>query len=71
MINKCANPFCRTAFVNATTGRLFSFLPPNREKQEHFWLCDSCTTYYTMHFDKGKASLVEITQELRRNSTAA
>ncbi len=72
MISKCANPFCRNGFVNTTTsGRLFSFVPRNSDEQEHFWLCDSCASYYTMRFNKGKASLVEITQQLRTNSTAA
>ncbi len=71
MINKCANPFCRNAFVSTTTGRLFSFLPPNRTQQQHFWLCDGCASYYTMRFDNGKVSLVEITQQSHTNSTAA
>ncbi len=71
MINKCANPFCRNTFVSATSGRLFSFVPSNSDKQEHFWLCDSCARYYTMRFDKGRASLVEIARQLRTNLTAA
>jgi hypothetical protein len=71
MINKCANPFCKNVFVSTTSGRLFSFVPPKGDKQEHFWLCDSCASYFTMRFDKGRASLVEITQQPRTNSTAA
>ncbi len=71
MLNKCANPFCRNMFVRTISGRLFSFLLPNGDEQEHFWLCDDCATYYTMHFNKGKVSLVEITRQSHTNSTAA
>ncbi len=70
MINKCANPFCRNLFVS-TSGRLFSFLPPNDNQQEHFWLCDGCASYYTMRFDKGRISLVAIAQRSCTNPTAA
>ena len=71
MIDKCANPFCRNEFVSTTSGRLFSFVPPNSDRQEHFWLCGSCASYYTMRFDKGRASLVGINQQLHTNLTAA
>ncbi len=71
MISKCANPFCKNAFVKTTSGRLFSFLLPNSNERKHFWLCNGCASYYTVRFENGKLSLVEITQQSGKNSTAA
>jgi hypothetical protein len=62
MISECANPDCRAAF-DYHNGRYFRFHKiqhageqrPNTHCVQHFWLCQSCSTEYTLnyHADRG------------------
>jgi len=64
MLQKCANPSCTVPFRSLREGKLFlaETLPQdssqpfdgNRRKaahREHFWLCEACSTQYTLRFD--------------------
>lgn len=62
MIAECANPACRVAF-DYHNGRYFRFHKiqhageqrPNTHCVQHFWLCQTCSTEYTLehHADRG------------------
>ena len=64
MLHKCANPACTAPFLSLRQGKLFlaetfsSDMSPvydgNRRKlrrREHFWLCDACSSHFTLRFD--------------------
>jgi len=64
MLHKCANPACTAPFLSLRQGKLFlaetfpsDFRPVfdgNRRKlrrREHFWLCDDCSSQFTLRFD--------------------
>jgi len=62
MLHKCANPTCTVPFRSLREGKLFlaeTFpvepnAPTDRRKlrrREHFWLCDACSSHYTLRFD--------------------
>src|SRR5271169_2563136 len=64
MLHKCANPVCTVPFRSLREGKLFlaETLPSdvsaafdgNRRKlrrREHFWLCDACSSHFTLRFD--------------------
>ena len=64
MLHKCANPACTVPFLSLREGKLFlaetfpSDLSPafdgSRRKvrrREHFWLCDACSSRFTLRFD--------------------
>jgi hypothetical protein len=64
MLHKCANPACTVPFRSLREGKLFlaetfpSELSPefdgNRRKlhrREHFWLCNDCSSQFTLRFD--------------------
>ncbi len=63
MLHKCANPECAAPFRNISRGKLFHLatatlplaLPSGRNGPppviEHYWLCDQCTTAFTLAMD--------------------
>lgn len=63
MLHKCANPACSVPFRSLREGKLFlaetfpsdlSTFDGNRRKmrrREHFWLCDACSSHFTLRFD--------------------
>jgi hypothetical protein len=64
MLHKCANPNCTVPFRSLREGKLFmaesfpsagnSTFDGNRRKlrrREHFWLCDACSSHFTLRFD--------------------
>jgi hypothetical protein len=63
MLHKCANPACSVPFRSLREGKLFlaemlpsdltSFDGSRRKlrRREHFWLCDACSTHFTLRFD--------------------
>jgi len=70
MLHKCANPSCTVPFRSLREGKLFlaETLPPdgngvfdgNRRKlrrREHFWLCDTCSSHFTLRFDTTQGML--------------
>jgi hypothetical protein len=66
MLQKCANPACRVPFRSLREGKLF--LTENRDsraeasgsssgrrlRREHFWLCDACSSHFTLRFDNDR-----------------
>jgi len=70
MLHKCANPVCTVPFRSLREGKLFlaETLPSdvsaafdgNRRKlrrREHFWLCDACSSHFTLRFDPNHGML--------------
>ncbi len=68
MLDKCANPSCTVPFRSLREGKLFlaETFPaepnatPDRRKlrrREHFWLCDACSSHYTLRFDPASGML--------------
>lgn len=64
---KCANPSCAAAFEWMAGGKLFRFhrQSGNAEegtashaspshRMEHFWLCERCSTMYTLNYQPGQ-----------------
>jgi len=64
MLHKCANPACTVPFRSLREGKLFlaetfpsdlsGSFDGNRRKlrrREHFWLCDTCSAYFTLRYD--------------------
>ncbi len=64
MLHKCANPVCTVPFRSLHEGKLFlaetfpsdldTAFDGNRRKlrrREHFWLCDACSSAFTLRFD--------------------
>jgi hypothetical protein len=64
MLHKCANPACTAPFRSLREGKLFlaetfpsdinDAFDGNRRKvnrREHFWLCNECSSHYTLRFD--------------------
>ncbi|MGA8540773.1 MAG: hypothetical protein WB566_14820 [Terriglobales bacterium] len=64
MLHKCANPACKVPFRSLREGKLFlaetfpsdvnAAFDGNRRKyrrREHFWLCDVCSSHFTLRFD--------------------
>jgi hypothetical protein len=65
MLYKCANEACSAAFLRLREGKLFQVETeyfaqtggsPRRTRPwrrvEHYWLCDSCSGYITLTFDR-------------------
>jgi hypothetical protein len=58
MLQKCANPACTAPFRSLREGKLF--LAENhvaeggdrKLRREHFWLCATCSSQFTLHFDE-------------------
>jgi hypothetical protein len=71
MLQKCANPACTVPFRSLREGRLFlaETYPSQSEaaangrrrqqhrRREHFWLCDSCSSHFTLRFDTNHGML--------------
>jgi hypothetical protein len=70
MLHKCANPACTIRFRSLREGKPFlaETLPSdasgafdgNRRKLrrgEHFWLCDACSSHFTLRFDTTQGML--------------
>jgi hypothetical protein len=69
MLQKCANPACSAPFRSLREGKLF--LAENRDshaedsgpsstrrlRREHFWLCDACSSYFTLRFDNDRGMM--------------
>ena len=68
---KCANPSCAVSFDWLGGGKLFRF--PRSSSQAapaggieanvphpigHFWLCERCSTIYTLQFDPGRGVVI-------------
>jgi hypothetical protein len=64
MLHKCANPACKVPFRSLREGKLFlaetfpsdvnTPIDGTRRKlhrREHFWLCNICSTQFTLRFD--------------------
>jgi len=64
MLHKCANPACTVPFRSLHEGKLFlaetlssdlnAAFDGNRRRlrrREHFWLCDACSSHFTLRFD--------------------
>jgi hypothetical protein len=64
MLHKCANPTCTVPFRSLREGKLFlaETFPPDLNsgfdgtrrklrRREHFWLCDACSSHFTLRFD--------------------
>jgi len=63
MLQKCANPACLVPFRSLREGKLFlsDTRPAGPEtpgatrrqprRREHFWLCQTCSELFTLHFD--------------------
>lgn len=71
---KCANPRCPVAFDWLAGGKFFRFQegaqvkaisamslanPPSRHTLKHFWLCESCSTSFTLLYDAHDGVLLE------------
>lgn len=64
MLQKCANPACTVPFRSLREGKLFlaETLPHDPElafngnrrkvrRREHFWLCEACSSHFTLRYD--------------------
>ena len=70
MLCKCANEACNTPFRRLREGKLFQVeteyvagrepktMPSRRARPwrriEHYWLCDACSPYVTLTFDRNR-----------------
>jgi hypothetical protein len=70
MLYKCANESCNAPFRRLREGKLFqvetefvvgreSSSMPSRKgrpsrRVEHYWLCDACSPFVTLTFDRGR-----------------
>jgi hypothetical protein len=70
MLQKCANPACTVPFLSLREGKLFlaetcdsdlngPFDGSRRKlrRREHFWLCDACSSHFTLRFDPHQGML--------------
>ena len=73
MLSKCANPACSTPFRRLREGKLFVVETENRadgkieimasrrarplRRVEHFWLCDGCSRFITLAFDRDRGMI--------------
>jgi len=70
MLQKCANPSCSTPFRSLREGKLFlaETLPGDDtttaaplqvrvRRREHFWLCQQCSSQFTLRLDDHGAML--------------
>jgi hypothetical protein len=63
VLQKCANPACTVPFRSLREGKLFlaenhEFEPApgsvRKNHREHFWLCESCSSRFTLRFDSDR-----------------
>lgn len=66
MLHKCANPACPNVFRRLSEGRLFQVQteylagtpdpatrsPKDGRRVEYFWLCQPCSAFLTLAFDR-------------------
>ncbi|HSZ64281.1 MAG TPA: hypothetical protein VK828_20960 [Terriglobales bacterium] len=80
MLQKCANPTCAVPFLSLREGKLFlaeicpsdhaAFDGSRRKarRREHFWLCDTCATHFTLRFDSTQGMMtVPLAERARPN----
>jgi hypothetical protein len=48
MVSHCVNPACRASFLYLRQGKLFAVRAGHLAPVEFYWLCDSCTTSFTL-----------------------
>jgi hypothetical protein len=48
MVSQCVNPACRASFLYLRQGKLFAVPARHLGPVEFFWLCDTCTTNFTI-----------------------
>src|SRR5579872_2629873 len=67
MFSKCSNPDCSATF-DYRQGRLIRFdkpssdfpFPTDRNCVQHFWLCENCSTFYALDFERGTGMKIKI-----------
>lgn len=86
MLSKCANPACSTPFRRLREGKLFvvetegtatdqqAVTPMRRarllRRVEHFWLCDECSAFITLTFDRERGMItVPLPETAMRHET--
>jgi hypothetical protein len=73
VLHKCANPACSNLFRHLSQGKLFRveaeyfhgssqpllFTRKDRPLRhvEHYWLCDECSSFLTLTFEKGRGMI--------------
>jgi hypothetical protein len=66
MLRKCANPACAVPFRSLREGKLFLAEASSYDsdaarkkvpRREHFWLCASCSSHFTLRFDTEQGML--------------
>ena len=80
MLQKCANPACTAPFRSLREGKLFlaeMHRPRNQVytvenvrklRHEHFWLCESCSSHFTLRFDDDRGMMTVPLAENSRQS---
>jgi len=73
MLHKCANSACSNLFRFLSQGKLYQveteyLNPPSRNfrirdgkgrrRVEHYWLCDECSSFLTLAFEKGRGMII-------------
>ena len=48
MVSQCLNPSCRASFLYLRQGKGFAVRSGHLAPVEFYWLCDSCTTNFTI-----------------------
>lgn len=71
MVSKCANPECNTKFTYFGTGELLVKTGSVSGHQELFWLCQRCTTEWTIPDDLVPLPVKERKVSVRANRIAA
>ena len=83
MLSKCANPSCSTPLVYLREGKIFMMEnPPSLQpvqsqdagkftpaREEHFWLCGTCSTEMTLFYDRKLG--VQVLPKVRSQARAA
>jgi hypothetical protein len=50
MVNRCANPVCRTEFRLLNSGDLYAIEEPNGTT-EFVWICSNCASRFSLYLD--------------------
>lgn len=74
MLSKCANPECSEQFRYLHQGKLFYLMPTPKagaitdadwpQRQERFWLCESCSKTMTLKWGGTRVKLVTLPAEM-------